>query len=231
MYIVTPEIMRKLDGEAINGTGIPGAVLMENAGRGLVQHIMSAFPDLRKGRVAIVSGKGNNGGDGFVAARYLTNAGITCKVFLLAFKDAIRGDALLNLKVIEKMDVPIAEVTSSAGWKELMVEVACSDLVIDAIFGTGLNSEVEGLPREVIEDLNGLTCPKVAVDVPSGMHAGTGRSMGACVKADLTVTLGLPKVGHLIYPGVDFTGRLKVVDIALPRDVIERKDSLPPGPL
>ena len=223
MYIVTPEIMRKLDKETITGTGIPGAVLMENAGRGLVQHIIASFPDLGKGRVAIVAGKGNNGGDGFVAARYLTNAGIPCKVFLLALKDAIRGDALLNLKIIEKMDVPIAEVTSSEGWKEIMEEVECADLVIDAIFGTGLNSEVEGLPREVIEDLNGLVCPKVAVDVPSGLHAGTGRIMGACVKADLTVTMGLPKIGHLIHPGMDYTGRLKVVDISLPRDVIERE--------
>lgn len=223
MKLATAEIMQRLDQRTINGIGIPGTVLMENAGRGIFQHLCSYFQDLRGRKVAIIAGKGNNGGDGFVVARYLTNAGIACKVFLLASKDKMQGDALINLQIIEKMGVPIAEITSSTIWKNILNEIRGYHLLIDAIFGTGLNTEIQGLLRDVIEDVNTLPCPKVAIDIPSGLNASKGNVMGACIKVDLTITLGLPKIGQILFPGADYAGRLKLVDISIPNTLIEEE--------
>jgi NAD(P)H-hydrate epimerase len=212
-----------LDQRTINGIGIPGIVLMENAGHGIFHHLRSHFPDLKERKVAIVAGKGNNGGDGFVVARYLTDALITCKVFLLTSKDSMQGDALINFKIIERIGVPIVEITSSSEWKNALDEIRGYHLLIDAIFGTGLNTEIKGFLRDVIEDVNSLSCPKVAIDIPSGLNASSGKIMGVCIKADLTITLGLPKIGHVIYPGADYTGTLKLVDISIPHALIEEE--------
>jgi NAD(P)H-hydrate epimerase len=223
MHLATADIMQRLDQKTISGIGIPGVVLMENAGRGVFQHLTCHFPDLKERAVAVVAGKGNNGGDGFVVARYLKNRGITCKVFLLTAKDEVRGDALINLMIIEKMGVPISEVTSSSDWKIALNEMRDYRLIIDALFGTGLSTEIRGLLKDVIEGINTLHCPKVAIDIPSGLHASNGKIMGACIKADCTITLGLPKIGHVVFPGAEYTGTLKLVDISIPQALVEEE--------
>lgn len=224
MKVVTAEIMQKLDRRTIEEAGIPGMVLMENAGRGTVREILASYPDIRKGRVAILAGRGNNGGDGYVIARYLINRGVWVKVFLLAEHSKVRGDARLNLDILLKMNASIVEVTDHDVWKAVLPELEGYQLIVDAIFGTGLRSDITGLIKAIVNDINSLPVPKVAVDLPSGLHADTGNVLGACVKAERTLTFALPKRGLLLYPGVDFTGRLKVVDIGIPSYLLNEEE-------
>lgn len=223
MKVVTAEIMQRLDRRTIEEAGIPGIVLMENAGRGAVREILKSYPAILKGKVVVIAGRGNNGGDGFVIARYLMNRGVSVKLFLLAAQEEVKGDAKTNLDIVLKMKASLNEIKDLNTWKARMVDLERFDLIVDAIFGTGLKSEIKGLAREVIGDLNRLKTPKVAVDLPSGLNANTGEVLGACVRADLTITFALPKRGLLIYPGADFTGRLRVVDISIPSYLLEEE--------
>ncbi len=223
MKVVTAEIMQRLDRRTIEETGIPGMVLMENAGRGAVREILKSYPAILKGKVAVIAGKGNNGGDGFVIARYLMNRGADVKIFLLTARGEVKGDAKLNLDIVLKMKTSVTEIKDLDMWKAQVEELKGCDLIVDAIFGTGLKSEVKGLAREVIADLNLLEIPKAAVDLPSGLDANTGEVLGECVKSDLTVTFALPKRGLLVHPGSDYTGRLKVIDISIPSYLIEEE--------
>ena len=143
------------------------------------------------------------------------NRGVSVKIFLLAEQDKVKGDARSNLDILLKMNVSIIEVKDLDVWKAILPELEGYRLIVDAIFGTGLRSEIRGLVKEVINDINRFNIPKVAVDLPSGLNANTGEVLGACVKAELTITFALPKRGLLIYPGADFAGRLKVVDIGI----------------
>ncbi|MCK5186295.1 MAG: NAD(P)H-hydrate epimerase, partial [Deltaproteobacteria bacterium] len=223
MKVVTAEIMQKLDRRTIEEASIPGIVLMENAGRGAVREILASYPEILKGKVAILAGSGNNGGDGYVIARYLMNRGVSVKIFLLAERDKVQGDARSNLDILLKMNASITEVKDLDVWKAILPELEGYRLIVDAIFGTGLRSEVRGLVKEVINDINRFNIPKVAVDLPSGLNANTGEVLGACVKAKLTITFALPKRGLLIYPGADFAGRLKVVDIGIPSYILDKE--------
>jgi ADP-dependent NAD(P)H-hydrate dehydratase / NAD(P)H-hydrate epimerase len=221
MKVTTAQQMQEMDRKAIEIYGIPGIVLMENAGRGATEAIVDAFPDLLKRRVAIFSGKGNNGGDGFVIARYLQNLGASVKVFLLAEPKALRGDAETNLRIFLKMKGEVLPVPSTKEFRLVNKDLEQFDLLIDAIFGTGLDSEVRGYYRDVIDRLNALQRPIVAVDIPSGLDANTGKPLGAAIRASLTVTFGLPKIGHLISPGIEYAGELKIVDIGFPGRLVE----------
>jgi hydroxyethylthiazole kinase-like uncharacterized protein yjeF len=221
MKVATAEQMQELDRKGIEAYRIPGIVLMENAGRGAVEVISNTYPDIQKMRVAIIAGKGNNGGDGFVIARYLLNRGTPVKVFLLADPKVLRGDAETNFQIFSRMKGEIFPIPSSKDYQKVKKELEKFDLLVDAIFGTGLDAEVRGYYREVIDHLNTIRKPIVAVDIPSGLHADTGKPLGKAVRASLTVTFGLPKVGHLISPGADYVGTLKVVDIGLPRRLLE----------
>jgi len=223
MKVVTAEVMQKLDRRTIEEAGIPGIVLMENAGRGAVREILKSYPEILEGEVAVIAGRGNNGGDGSVIARYLMNRGVGVKLFLLAAQEEVKGDARLNLDILLKMKATITEIKDLSAWKVHVVELEKCDLIVDAIFGTGLKSEIKGLVKEVINDVNHFKTPKVSVDLPSGLNANTGEVLGACVRADLTITFALPKRGLLIYPGADFTGRLKVVDISIPSHLLEEE--------
>ena len=223
MKVVTAEQMQELDRKTIETYRIPGMVLMENAGRGAAQVIQNAFPDLQTKRVAIISGKGNNGGDGLVIARCLLNQGIPVKVFLLADPNALRGDASTHFQIFRHMKGEVISVPSSKEYQKVKKDLEKSDLLIDAIFGTGLDAEIRGYYREVIEHLNGLQRPVVAVDIPSGLDANSGKPLGTVIRASLTITFGLPKVGQLISPGPDYVGDLKIVDIGIPRELIEQE--------
>ncbi len=212
--LVTGREMAQIDQRAIRECGIPGAELMGRAGARVVEAIHQRWEGLEDLEVAVVCGKGNNGGDGFVAGRLLRQAGARVRVFLAAQRSAVQGEALHHLEQMEEAGlqaIPLSEDLSV-----LNAALAQADLVVDALLGTG----TRGAPRpelgRLIEQLNQAGRPVVAVDLPSGLEADTGQVPGACVRAALTVTFGLPKIGQLFYPGKGFCGTLEVADIGLP---------------
>jgi NAD(P)H-hydrate epimerase len=223
MKVVTADQMQELDRKAIETYRIPGIVLMENAGKGATEIILNSFPDIQGKNVAIIAGKGNNGGDGFVIARHLMNRGIAVKVFLLTDSKSLRGDAETNFFIFHRMKGEIISIPSIKDYQKVKRDLEKADILIDAIFGTGLDAEVRGYYREVIDHLNTLRRPIVAIDVPSGLDADTGKPLGAAIRATLTVTFGLPKVGLLISPGIDYVGKLEVVDIGIPKNLVEEE--------
>ncbi len=222
MYLVTAEEMRAFDRAAINDYGIPGIVLMENAGRTTFHILRTNLGGSVRGlRAAVVAGPGNNGGDGYVIARYLINHGADVDTFLLSPREKIGGDALTNLQVLEKMTSRIVEVTDAEALEEVRWTLEDKDLIVDAILGTGLNSEVRSPFREAILMINGAPGLRLAVDIPSGLDSDTGRIMGCAIKADLTATYGFMKLGMALYPGVYYCGEVEVVDISIPLPAIE----------
>jgi hydroxyethylthiazole kinase-like uncharacterized protein yjeF len=215
MKLVTASEMRELDRRAIQDVGIPSLVLMENAGRTTYQILRQEFPALR-GEVAVVAGRGNNGGDGFVVARYLANAGLPVVVFLLGERDRVSGDARVNLDILAQLGVTVIEVLTDADLNPAVQRLAKAGLIVDALLGTGLNSPVQGLLATLIEHLKQLPTPVLAVDMPTGLSADTGAVLGVALKADVTVTFGWPKLGQLVPPGRGYVGRLWQVDIGIP---------------
>ena len=220
MYIVTARQMQELDSKTIQDIGIPGAVLMENAGRGTFEQMLRHFPDIRQRKVAVLAGKGNNGGDGFVIARCLLNHSGAVKVFLLAQAETISGDAAINMRAFQRMGGAVAEIPDEAAWQRALPDIQHAGLIVDAIFGTGLSSAVTGLALRVIEDINKAGKPIVSVDLPSGIDASTGAVLGSAVKAHLTCTLGLVKQGLVVYPGASCAGKLEVIDIGIPQALV-----------
>jgi hydroxyethylthiazole kinase-like uncharacterized protein yjeF len=222
MMAVTASEMRALDKLTIETYGIPGVVLMENAGRGAAEIILRHFGNMANRRVGIFAGKGNNGGDGLVVARYLHKRGIPVQIYLLAQKGQISGDAKVNMDTALEMKVPLVEVADEKAFSLYKTDMRHLGIVVDGILGTGLTADVRGFYRDVIEFINGLKEPVVAMDIPSGLDSDNGRPKGVCVKADLTVTFGLPKLGQLIHPGLDMVGRLEVVDIGIPKEALAK---------
>jgi NAD(P)H-hydrate epimerase len=216
MRIVSAEEMRDLDRLTIEG-GTPGHVLMERAGNGATKVLLDLFPHMRrKGRRALIcAGKGNNGGDGFVMARLLRNRGARTDVVLFGRADEVKGDAARNLRSYRRGRTVIHEVT---GTEELDALVDClqrADVIIDAIFGTGLSSEVRGVQAAAIDLINTAGVPVFAVDIPSGLHADTGLPLGTAIQAEATATFGFAKIGQVLYPGATNCGELAVVDIGI----------------
>jgi hydroxyethylthiazole kinase-like uncharacterized protein yjeF len=217
MKLLTASEMRELDRGAIQDLGIPSLVLMENAGRTTYQILRREFPALQ-GEVAVVAGRGNNGGDGFVLARYLAQAGLPVAVFLLGPKDQVRGDARVNLDILAHLGLGVQEILTDADLKDALHRLAKAGLIVDALLGTGLNAPVTGLMAALIERLNHLRPPVLAVDIPTGLSADTGEVLGVALKAEVTVTYGWPKLGQVLPPGRDYVGRLWQVDISIPPD-------------
>ena len=214
--------MRLLDKKTIEECGIPGVVLMENAGRGAALLAEEHFGPLKGRKAAVVCGRGNNGGDGFVIGRIFHGWKMAVRIFLLTSPDKVSGDARVNLEVVKNMGLDVIVITEENQIDRL--DLTGSDLVVDAVLGTGLNSEVRGLYRAAIERINLVSAPVLAVDIPSGVDADSGRIWGTAVKADLTATFGLPKTGLLIPPGDILTGCLEVVDIGIPPHVLKEAD-------
>lgn len=224
MWLATAEEMRGLDQAAIQDYGIPGMVLMENAGLAVVQKIKEHFSgDLTKRRVLILVGKGNNGGDGLVVARHLFNLGAEPKLFLLCKPEELQGDAAANWQIVSKMAVPCQLILSERDLNLIRVGLIYSELVVDSIFGTGFHGAVQGLTARLIEMVNEAKKPVIAVDLPSGMEANSGAVKGVCIRADETVTFGLAKIGLVLEPAAGFVGRLTVADISLPADLIRKQ--------
>lgn len=217
----TAAMMREMDRKAIEEYKIPGIVLMENAGRGAFEFILDEFAP---SRVTVLAGKGNNGGDGYVIARHLMNHGVSVETILLAGKDDIKGDARANLDALANMGAPVYQARDIAALDDLRFQVMKSDLIVDAILGTGLENEVRGFYRSAIMFINGMAEENdhirvFSVDLPSGLNADNGQVMGEAVRADATVTFGLAKTGQLIFPGAELAGTLAAVDISIPRDL------------
>jgi ADP-dependent NAD(P)H-hydrate dehydratase / NAD(P)H-hydrate epimerase len=192
-------------------------VLMENAGRGAAGFTAEHFGDLGGRRVAVICGKGNNGGDGLVAARHLSQAGHEVDVFLLAKPKSLTGDAALNLGILGRLGQVVRPVTDAQALSALRFDEY--DVILDAILGTGLSSDVRGFFAQVIEAINSSGTPVVAVDMPSGISGDSGRVMGTAVRAAQTVTFAHPKPGQVVFPGAKFTGDVSVVDIGIPRGI------------
>ena len=208
--------MQQMDKKTITDFGIPGFVLMENAGRGATRLFLSMFEDLANRKVGVVCGKGNNGGDGFVMARYLACHHIPVAVYLLCGMDSVSGDAAAHLELLSRLDVPIYEVKDQKDLLNHKTAMGMRDIWIDAIFGTGLHAEVTGFYRSVIQWINDLGKPVFSVDIPSGLHPDTGQVLGACIRATATATFGYAKTGLVQFPGADFSGHIGVVDIGIP---------------
>ena len=218
--VVTASQMRQLDRRATEEYGIPSLLLMENAGLQTVRELERAFPHLARSRVAVVCGKGNNGGDGLVVARHLFDRGITVEVFLLARQPELKGDARTNLEILRRLGAPIYEVTTSQELEAIREVIERADVVVDAILGTGTIGPVKGLFEEAIELLNRFGKPIVALDIPSGLNSDEGVIPYPNINAVLTVTFGLPKRALILYPAASCAGRVVTVDIGLPRQLL-----------
>ena len=221
MRVLTAAEMREADRRTIEDIGVPSRDLMENAGRAVVRTIERTLPDLRSQRVEVLCGKGNNGGDGLVALRYLANHGIAARAWLLCGFDDLKGDAKANLEAAQALGLSVEAVPEVAKWKVVLPEIARAEVVVDALLGTGLNSSARGMLQTAIHDVNEMAGFKVSVDVPSGLSSDTGEIPGEAIGADLTVALATPKVCHMLPPACTHTGRLEVVDIGIPEAILE----------
>jgi NAD(P)H-hydrate epimerase len=211
---LTRDQARELDRKAIQELGIPSTVLMELAGLAVAreaEHLAGG-----KGPVLVVAGQGNNGGDGYVAARHLANRGIEASVVVFADERQIAGDAKVNLGILLRMAVPLRFLTAPIAWDVYRDQLRPAALVVDALFGTGLRGEVREPGRTAIELLNQARKPVVAVDIPSGLDCDTGQPLGVAVKAEVTVTFARAKVGLLRPEARPYVGRLVVADIGIP---------------
>lgn len=224
MKVANCSQMKDIDSTAINDFGIPGVVLMENAALGVVEEAVKTLGDLSFKSIVIFCGKGNNGGDGFAIARHLYNKGANVIVILLDSKEKVKGDALINLDIIEKLDIKIVEAKDESYLEGIAATLYLCDLVIDAIFGTGIKGKIKGIAKDIIKIINSSGSYTISVDIPSGVNGDTGQICDVCVKADKTVTFALPKVGLLSYPGADYVGELIVADISIPNTVVESKN-------
>ncbi len=219
MKILKAKEMAFTDENTINLTKIPSLVLMENAGRGTVEVINNYFSD--KNKFVVVAGSGNNGGDGVVVARYLLNLGKEVKVLILAdSREKLSKDHLHNLEVFETIGGQVNFINEKKLAK-LRNEIKKSEVVIDAIFGTGFRPPVKGYREKVIQIINSLEKPVVAVDIPSGLSANSGRIEGSFIKANITVTFAYPKLCHILYPASQYCGDIFVVDISIDRNYLK----------
>jgi NAD(P)H-hydrate epimerase len=221
MRILTAAQMREADRFTIEEIGIPSLVLMENAGRQVVAAIEAAYEERLTGRVAVLCGRGNNGGDGFVVARTLLQRGIEAAVFVIGSLAEVRGDARINLDILGRLGVTVVEVNDEQSWELHFSEISQCTLIVDAIFGTGLKSALSGMMETVIADVNASDIPIVSIDVPSGMSADTAHLIGDCVHASMTVTLAAPKLPLVLPPAEAYAGDVVIADIGIPAEVVE----------
>ncbi len=236
MRVLNSAQMREADRRTIDDIGIPSLVLMENAGRQTVAAIEAMYTDLMERHVAVLCGRGNNGGDGFVVARTLVQRGVEVTVFLFGRVQDVRGDARTNLEILGRLGLTVIEVADSQAWELHFSEFGDCTLVVDAIFGTGLNAPLTGLIESVVADVNASGIPVVSVDLPSGLSADSSDTNGPCVAANLTVALAAPKLPLVLPPAETHAGDIVIADIGIPTELIDaiegpRIDLLTRGPL
>ena len=216
MKLCTAEEMRGIDDAAINDYGLPSMVLMENAGLRVLEAVEDCAA--RDSRIVIVCGRGNNGGDGFVVARHLHNRGADVRVLLLAEAAGIRGDAEANFAIARRAGVPIIEAPSPRVLNRAAEE---ADILVDGILGTGAKGAVQGPALMAIRATRRCPGRIIAIDIPSGISGNDGSVLGEAVRASVTVTFALPKIGLYTYPGRAYCGDIRVADIGIPRALLE----------
>ncbi len=222
--VVTSAEMQACDRYAIDTLKIPSLILMENAGRGVVEMMEGHFGPMVGKTILVVCGKGNNGGDGYVVARHLFNRGAKIIVVLIGKASELKGDAKTNFENIRQMALrfkksgmlQIKELKS----KRMLKLLPRADIVVDAIFGTGFSGKVREPYKSVIDWINKYNAKKVSIDIPSGLNADSGDIENVAIKSDLTVTMGLKKIGLIIGNGISYSGKIEVVDISMPREII-----------
>lgn len=222
---LTREEMRELDRKAVEEYKIPGIVLMENAGRNAAEDVLRMLDDPHQdqAKVAILCGKGNNGGDGFVVARHLHNHNISVNVFLVArISDIVKdGDAGTNLQILLNMKIPVKEILDIPGINSILKELNGYNILVDALFGTGLSGDVREPFKTLINGVNNLNKPIISVDIPSGLDCNTGKILSAAIKATKTVTFAVAKKGFYLNDGPSYTGKVIVSDIGIPKELIQ----------
>lgn len=211
--------MAALDRRAEEEFGVPTLLLMEAAGRGVFEAALR-LASRASPRVVVVCGKGNNGGDGLVAARLMLAAGWRVSVVLVARDAEVSGDAAVNLRAARRAGVEVINLDSTA-IPALGGLLASADLIVDGLFGTGFRGPAAGLAAKTIELINSAGRPALAIDIPSGVHGDTGAVDGPAVRATATVTMGLPKIGLLLPPGAEYAGRIWVADVGHPRRLVD----------
>ena len=195
--VMSRDEVRAFDSFAINTLGIPGVVLMENAGRSCAELIKEKLAGVAKPKVCIFCGTGNNGGDGYVIARHLLNSGYEVNVVVCGDRSKIKGVAKTNLDILERSGQPIEQLNLKGGDipSRIKAFAAGADMLIDGLFGTGLNGQLSDEYKQLIESINGENCPILAVDIPSGLDCDTGEPLGAAIRANYTVTFVAVKKG------------------------------------
>ena len=219
--VMTRDEVRAVDGWAINTVGVPGVALMENAGRSCAELIKEKISDVARPKVCIFCGTGNNGGDGYVIARHLLNSGFRVAVVICGEKIKIKGDAKANLDILERLGQPIEQLDLNdadiAGRVKTLA--ADADMLVDGIFGTGLNGRLSDEYKQLIESINAQNCPILAVDIPSGLDCDTGRPLGAAIRAAYTVTFVAVKKGFTSADAPRYTGEIFVASIGVEPNV------------
>jgi NAD(P)H-hydrate epimerase len=223
MKILSTSEMREVDRLTTERHGVPSLTLMENAGKGVAGFIRQNFRKLGRRKIAVLCGKGNNGGDGFVVARHLLEMGAKPVVHLFADPREVQGDAAVNLKRWQDTSRDLRVIRDVSDWQAAKGATASADIIVDAILGTGARGPVEGLLREVIEDVNRRAPIQtvISVDIPSGLSADTGEVQGTAVRANSTVTFTAPKIGFFLGTSYLQVGQLLVRDIGSPFELIE----------
>ena len=221
MRILNAAQMREADRFTIEEIGMSSLVLMENAGRQVVAAMEAAYESRLNGRVAVLCGRGNNGGDGFVVARTLLQRGIDASVFVIGALAEVRGDAKTNLEILGRLGVTVVEINDEQSWELHFSEISQCTLIVDAIFGTGLKSALGGMMETIVADVNASAIPIVSIDLPSGLSADTAHVIGDCIDASMTVTLAAPKLPLVLPPGEEHAGDVVIADIGIPHDVID----------
>ncbi len=219
MRILTAEEMRRVDLRAIEEIGIPSMVLMENASVGVADAIAQDFADAES--VAIFCGPGNNGGDGLALARHLDARGYALRLYLVIRNSQPRGDAASQLEILRRSGLAVETVDDETDLSQLVLVCAGCDLIVDALFGTGLSRPLTGHFAELIDRLNGLGRPILAVDLPSGLDGSRAEPPGPHLQAQLTVTFAAPKVAHVLAPAADAVGEVVVTDLGIPPYLVD----------
>ncbi len=216
--VMTRDEVRAFDSWAINTLGIPGVVLMENAGRSCAELIKDKLKDVAGPKVCIFCGTGNNGGDGYVIARHLINSGYKVVVVVCGDRNKIKGDAKLNLDILERLGRRIERLNLRAGdiGGQVGAFAADADMLVDSLFGTGLSGQLSDEYKQLIESINAQSCPILAVDIPSGLDCDSGQPLGAAVRANYTVTFVAVKKGFTSAGGtVAYTGEIFTASIGV----------------
>ncbi len=219
---VTVHQIQRLDRKAIHEIGIPSTVLMENAGRAVAEEVEKTLRRLKAQRVSIVCGTGGNGGDGFVVGRYLIDAGLRPEIFLAGDPRNLRADTAVHYQVLKNLRYPVFVLKEiSSPFPET---VRRCDLIVDGLFGVGLNREIAGRDREMISAVNEARGFVVSIDIPSGLDGTSGKILGICIRASVTVTFSFAKRGFFLNQGPAHVGRVVVRDIGIPKSLVIRKD-------